>query len=98
MILGGTILLHFPFTGIFGLWLTLAFLLGKRWYTRIALAMIGAALMLGANVASQEISRRIEGTARVATTSDFEGSNRQISSPVPSPMPRHRYCPGGSGL
>lgn len=74
-ILGGTMLLTMSLTGFIGLGLTLAFVIGRRWYTRVALAGLGAALMLGAYAASPEIGKRIDDTARVAATSDFEGAN-----------------------
>jgi len=75
IVLGGAMLLTMSLTGFIGLGLTLAFVVGRRWYTRAALAAVGGALMFGAYVASPEIGKRIDDTARVAATSDFEGVN-----------------------
>lgn len=73
--LGGAMVLTMSLTGFIGLGLTLAFVIGRRWYTRAALAALGTVLMFGAYAASPEIGRRIDDTARVAATSDFEGAN-----------------------
>lgn len=75
MILGGAMLLSFSLTGFIGLGLTLAFVVGRRWYTRLALATFSAALMFGAYAASPEIRMRIDDTARVATTAEFAEAN-----------------------
>lgn len=74
-ILGSAMLLTISLTGFIGLGLTLAFVVGRRWYTRLVLASLGTALMVGAYVASPEIRMRIDDTARVATTADFAEAN-----------------------
>lgn len=74
-ILGGAMLLTLSLTGFIGLGLTLAFVVGRRWYTRVALGLIGLAFLFGAYAASPEIRMRIDDTARVATTADFAEAN-----------------------
>lgn len=74
-ILGGAMLLTMSLTGFIGLGLSLAFVVGRRWYARIGLALFGTVLLLGAYTASPEIRMRIDDTAKVASTADFGGAN-----------------------
>lgn len=75
VILGGAMLLTFSLTGYIGIGLSLAFVVGRRWWARLLLALFGGLLLLGAYAASPEIRMRIDDTARVAATADLAGAN-----------------------
>lgn len=75
VILGGAMLLTVSLTGYIGIGLSLAFVVGRRWWTRLLLAIFGGLLLLAAYAASPEIRMRIDDTARVAATADLAGAN-----------------------
>lgn len=69
------IVLTFSLTAYIGLGLTLAFAVGRNWYTRIAMAFFATLLLIGAYASSSEIRMRIDDTSRVASTTDFSNVN-----------------------
>ena len=74
-ILSGAMLLTLSLTGFIGLGLSLALVIGRRWWTKLLLALFGLLLLAGAYSASPEIRMRIDDTAQVASTADFAGAN-----------------------
>ena len=74
-ILGGAMLLTMSLTGFIGLGLSLAFVIGRTWWSKLLLALFGSLLLLGAYLASPEIRMRIDDTAKVVSTADFAGVN-----------------------
>lgn len=74
-ILGGAMVLTVSLSGYIGLGLSLAFVVGRKWWTRLLLILFGGLLLFVAYAASPDIQMRIDDTARVATTADFAGAN-----------------------
>lgn len=69
------VLLSFSLTGYVGLFVILVLAVGRRWWTRFALAIAGAAFAFTAYTTSSEIRSRINDTVNVAGNGDFAGAN-----------------------